>query len=65
MENKSLKSQMKRANKLGSKYVLMIGENEIGRGSVILRNMETKEQTEIPIKTVIYDIKNIIKTRTG
>lgn len=60
--NKSLKSQMKRANKLGSKYVLMIGDNEISKGSVTLRNMVTKEQTAILLKNVIDDIKELLNS---
>jgi histidyl-tRNA synthetase len=55
--NKSLKSQMKRADRLGATHVLMVGDNEIKQGSVILRNMTTKEQTSIPIEHVVETIK--------
>jgi histidyl-tRNA synthetase len=55
--NKSLKSQMKRADRLGVTHVLMVGDNEIKQGSVILRNMTTKEQTSIPIEHVVETIK--------
>ncbi len=54
---KSLKSQMKRANKLGARYVLIVGEKELEEGSVIMRNMMTKEQILIPIDGIIEKVK--------
>ena len=55
--DKSLKSQMKRANKLGTKHVLIIGDNEIKEGAVILRDMATKKQVSIPIEGIVEKIK--------
>ena len=46
---RSLKAQMKYANKIGAKYTLIIGEDEIDRGSAQLRNMATGEQTEVQL----------------
>ena len=48
-EGRSLKSQMKQANKLNARYVLIIGENELEQGQAVLRNMETQEQQDIAI----------------
>jgi histidyl-tRNA synthetase len=56
-EGKSLKSQMRRANKLKARYVLILGEEELKRGRAVLRNMDDKSQEEIPIS----DILNVIK----
>ncbi len=47
---RSLKSQMKLADRLKAKKVLIIGEDEIKRGSVILRDMKTGEQKDIEMK---------------
>ncbi len=55
--NRSLKSQMKRADRLGAERVLIVGEKEIKEGTVILRNMATKEQISIPIDSVVENIK--------
>jgi histidyl-tRNA synthetase len=55
--DKSLKSQMKRAHRLGAKHVLIVGDNEIKEGKVILRDMETKDQVSIPIENVVENIK--------
>ena len=55
--DKSLKSQMKQAHRLGAKHVLIVGDNEIKEGKVILRNMKSKDQVSIPIEQVIKNIK--------
>jgi histidyl-tRNA synthetase len=52
-EGKSLKSQMRRADKLKARYVLILGEEELKRGRAVLRNMETKSQEEIPLQGLV------------
>jgi histidyl-tRNA synthetase len=44
----SIKSQMKRANRLGCSLVLILGEGELARGTVTVRRMDSSEQEEIP-----------------
>ncbi len=58
---KSMKSLMKRANKINARYVLMIGENEIQSGAAILRDMDTKEQVSIGMDTLAQEIGNKIR----
>ena len=55
-ENRSLKAQMKLADRLNAGYVMILGEDEIRNGAAILRNMKTKEQEEIPIKDAVSAI---------
>ncbi|MDD5428556.1 MAG: histidine--tRNA ligase [Candidatus Omnitrophica bacterium] len=43
-ESRSLKSQMRSADKLKARFVLIIGDDEIKKGEAALRNMQTKEQ---------------------
>ena len=45
--NRNLKGQMKYANKLNARYSVVIGENEIEKGIVTLKNMNSGEQKEI------------------
>lgn len=47
-----LKGQMKRADRFGAEYVLIVGENELAQGKAILRNMATKGQEEIDLSTL-------------
>jgi histidyl-tRNA synthetase len=60
-EGKSLKSQMRRADKLKAQYVLILGENELKRGKAVLRNMETKSQEEIPTNSILEILKEKVR----
>ncbi len=46
---RGLKAQMKYANKIGAKYTVVLGDDEIGSGKANVKNMETGEQTEIEL----------------
>jgi histidyl-tRNA synthetase len=61
--DKSLKSQMKRANKLNSSYTLILGDKEIDEKRVDLRNMNTKTQQTLPWENLRQTLINIIKER--
>jgi histidyl-tRNA synthetase len=50
--SRSLKAQMREADRLQAKFVLIIGEDEIKKKTVMLRDMATKEQREIPLDQV-------------
>jgi histidyl-tRNA synthetase len=57
---KSLKGQMKRADRLAAGYVLIVGDDELKKGEAILRNMETKEQSSVPFDSLVDTIKKRI-----
>ena len=46
---RSLKAQMKYANKIGARYTLILGDSEIESGKAPLRNMEDSSQNEVEI----------------
>lgn len=48
-EDKSLKSLLKRADKTKSPYVAILGSEELSRDKILIRNLNTKNQEEIPI----------------
>ena len=50
---RSLKSQMKKANRFGAAYVLIVGDDELEKQVAILRNMTTKAQDEIPFAGIL------------
>ncbi|MDR2879817.1 MAG: histidine--tRNA ligase [Fusobacteriales bacterium] len=50
---KSFKSQMKKAGKLSSKYVIIIGEDEKNENKAVLKNFHTGEQEKLEIEKVI------------
>ncbi|MBQ3666272.1 MAG: histidine--tRNA ligase [Lachnospiraceae bacterium] len=55
--DRSVKAQMKYANKLGARYTVVIGENEMNEGLARMKNMETGEQTEVALDEIASFIK--------
>ena len=52
LQSRSLKSQFKQADKVGARYVLVIGEEEQQRGGVTIRDMETKEERFVTLGSI-------------
>ncbi len=59
---RSLKSQMRYANSLGIPYALILGEDEIKNGSVIIRDMSRGEQREAPIQEAAQELEALLAT---
>jgi histidyl-tRNA synthetase len=58
---RSLKSLMKAADRLGAARVLMVGDQELERSRALLRDMRTKEQTEIAFDGLVEAVVQIVK----
>lgn len=54
---KSLKSQMRKADRMGSSQVIILGEEELEKNRAILRDMATKSQEEVPLEKIVGRIK--------
>ena len=52
-ESKSLKGAMRRANDCGAKFVIILGEDELKKNSVTLKDMASGEQKEVDIENLI------------
>lgn len=52
---RGLKAQMKYADKIGAKYVMVLGDNEIEAGKAKVKNMKTGEQTEVSLDEKLLD----------
>jgi histidyl-tRNA synthetase len=63
--DKSLKSQMKRANKIKSEYALIIGEQEINEGKAQLKNMSTGSQEALDLEDFDRLAEEIISKVSG
>ena len=46
---RGLRAQMKYADKIGAKYSLVLGDNELNENKAKVKNMETGEQTELAL----------------
>ena len=53
---RGLRAQMKYANKIGCKYTMVIGDNEVESGKANLKNMATGEQTEVEFSAIAEKI---------
>ncbi len=60
MTGRSLKAQFKFADRIGARFVAIVGGDEYARGTVKIRNMATKEETEIPLDAAAEKIAQII-----
>lgn len=59
--DRSVKAQMKYANKIGAKNTLIIGEDELAKNRANIKNMETGESTEVAFD----EITNFFKHKGG
>ena len=50
---RSLKAQFKYADKTGSRYTVVIGDDEIAKGVVSLRDMQNSSQEEVKLEEVV------------
>lgn len=52
-DGRSLRGQMKRADRLAAPLVLIIGDDEFGRGQVKVKDMRTGEQVDVPRSEIV------------
>jgi histidyl-tRNA synthetase len=62
---KSLKSHMRRADRLGAEFVLIVGDDELARSVGVLRNLRTKEQREIRLDPAAITAALALVPETG
>lgn len=55
--DRSVKAQMKYANKIGAKYTVIIGADELVANKVNVKNMDTGEQNEVSLDKIADIIK--------
>lgn len=58
--NRKMKAQLKSADRLSAKYVLILGEDELDQGIIQMKNMQTSEQKEIHLQFFIEEIKQLV-----
>lgn len=56
---KGLKAQLKRADKLGARRVLIVGDEELKRGAAVVRDMEKKTQEEISLDSITENTQRL------
>lgn len=59
----SLKVQLKIADRLKVRYTLLIGQKEVVDGNIIIRDMEKGKQKVIALKSIVKEVKKILKKK--
>ena len=57
--SKGMKSHMKKADKLAVKYCVILGQDELNKGVLLLKNFETRELEEIKIEEILEKVKGM------
>lgn len=57
----SLKSQMRRADKLAVRHVLILGDDELQKGHIQLRDMINKTQVILPLTSAVAQLQEIYR----
>ena len=63
-EGRSLKAQMRRADKFGARYVLILGEDELRSGTATLRDMADGRQEEVPLSSIFEQLIKQVTEKT-
>jgi len=58
--NRSVKGQMKAADRLNANYTVIIGDNELEQGFATIRNMKSGEEKEIELADLIEEMQKLI-----
>ncbi len=56
-EVRSLKSQMKRADKLGARLVAILGDDELAKNVWTVRDMQASSQQTVPAALIVVHLK--------
>jgi histidyl-tRNA synthetase len=61
LRGRSMKAQMREANRQGAPYTVIVGKDELERRQAVVKEMATGEQTEIPFG----DLARTLRDKTG
>ena len=60
-EGRSLKGAMRLANDVGARYCLLLGEDELNKGVVTLKDMASGDQKEVKVEGLIEELMTNVK----
>jgi histidyl-tRNA synthetase len=61
----SIKSQLRIADKLGVRYVLILGQKEVADGTIIVRSMETGSQEVVKREALVPFLRDRLRKKEG
>lgn len=57
LEAKSMKAQMRKANRIGSHCCVILGDDELAKGIAVVKNMEEGTQREVALIDLVNELK--------
>jgi histidyl-tRNA synthetase len=63
-DNRSMKAQMKVADRSGARIAIIIGPDEVSNNTYTVRHLETSEQRVVPHSDLLETLASLIGTRT-
>ena len=64
-ESRSMKSQMKRADRLAARVTLIIGSDELARGEVTVRDMRSSEQRAVARARAVSETQKLLEAASN
>jgi histidyl-tRNA synthetase len=61
LKGRSMKAQMREANRQAAPMVVIVGENEINAGEVVVKDMSTGEQRHVPLEQLFDALRRDIR----
>ncbi len=61
--SRGLKAQMKYADKIGAKFTIVLGDNEIETGKVKLKDMSSGSETEVKLEEICEELGEAIRKK--
>ncbi len=59
----SLKAQLSRADKIGARYTLILGQKEALEGTIIIRDMKSGRQETVKLEKIVREMEKQLKKR--
>jgi histidyl-tRNA synthetase len=59
--DRGLKSQMKQADRLGARLVLIVGKDELERGEITIRDLDRSSQVEVSLAGMVPAIREMLE----
>ena len=58
-QDRKLKAQFKSAERLGAKFAVIIGEDELNKGAAVVKNLENGEEKELSLQNFIEEFEKL------
>jgi histidyl-tRNA synthetase len=57
-DNRSMKAQMREANRANATHAIIIGDSELAEGAAMVKNMASSEQEKVPFAQIVAHVTN-------